>query len=49
MITKAEKVQEGLGPDSDVFTCAGVKIPHPKPYSGEVDLERFEGFVAGVL
>src|SRR6266481_6795101 len=49
MINEAERVQEGLGPDLDIFTHAGVKIPHPEPYSGEVDLERFEVFVAGIL
>src|SRR6266481_9598789 len=49
MIAEAERVQEGLGPDLDIFTQAGVKIPHPKPYLGEVDLERFEVFVAGIL
>src|SRR6266481_6106408 len=49
MIDEAERVQEGLGPDLDIFTRTGVKIPHPEPYSGEVDLERFEVFVAGIL
>src|SRR6266481_5683285 len=49
MIDEAERVQEGLGPDLDIFAHAGVKIPHPEPYSGEVDLERFKVFVAGIL
>ena len=49
MIAEAERVQEGLGPNLDSFTRAGVKIPHPEPYSGEVDLERFEVFITGIL
>src|SRR6266481_3095906 len=49
MIDEAERVQEGLGPNLDIFAHTGVKIPHPEPYSGEVDLERFEVFVAGIL
>ena len=42
MIAEAERVQEGLGPDLDIFARTGVKI-------GEVDLEWFEVFVAGIL
>ena len=49
MIAEAKRVQEGLGPNLDIFTHAGVKIPHPEPYSGEVDLEQFEVFIAGIL
>ena len=26
-----------------------MKIPHPKPYLGEADLEKFEMFIAGIL
>ena len=39
---------EGLDPDNNIFTCAGVKMLHPEPYSGEADLERFEVFVAAL-
>ena len=40
---------EGLDPDNNIFTRTGVKMPHPEPYSGEADLERFEVFVAALL
>ena len=49
MIAEAKRVQEGLGPNLDIFTCAGVKIPHPKLDLGEVDLKWFKVFIAGIL
>ena len=36
-------------PDSEVFTCGGVKMPHPKYYLGEPDLKTFEAFIVGIL
>ena len=42
-------VSRSLGPDNDLVTRIGVKIPHPKLYSGEADLEKFETFIAGIL
>ena len=49
MVQEAIDVSRSLGPDNDLITCIGVKIPHPEPYSGEADLEKFEMFIAGVL
>ena len=49
MIQEARESTEGLDPDNNIFTHAGVKMPHPEPYSGEADLERFEVFVTALL
>ena len=49
MIREARDSTKGLDPDNNIFTCAGVKMPHPEPYSGEADLERFEVFIAALL
>ena len=49
MIQEARDLTEGLDPDNNIFTHAGVKMPHPEPYSGEADLERFKVFVAALL
>ena len=49
MIREARDSTKGLDPDNNIFTRAGVKMPHPEPYSGEADLERFEVFVAALL
>ena len=49
MVHEARVVTDGLDPENNILTCAGVKIPHPEPYSGEPDLERFEVFVTGLL
>ena len=38
-----------LNPDSDVFTCGGVNMPHPEYYSEEPDLKKFETFVVGII
>ena len=38
-----------LDPESSALAWAGLKIPHPDPYVGEADLEKFEGFVTGLL
>ena len=44
MIREARESTKGLDPNN-IFTHAGVKMPHPEPYSGEADLEKFEVFV----
>src|SRR6266481_9757030 len=49
MVHEARVVTDGLDPENNILTHTGVKIPHPEPYSGEPDLERFEVFVAGLL
>src|SRR6266481_8877459 len=49
MVHEALVTTDGLDPENNILTCAGVKIPHPEPYSGEPDLERFEVFVTGLL
>ena len=49
MVQEAININQSLGPDNDLITCLGVKIPHPEPYSGEADLETFETFIAGIL
>src|SRR6266481_744362 len=49
MVHEAGVATNGLDPENNILTRAGVKIPHPEPYSGEPDLERFEVFVAGLL
>ena len=49
MIREARDSTEGLDPDNNIFTHAGVKMPHPEPYSGEANLERFEVFVTALL
>ena len=38
-----------LNPNSEVFTQGRVKMPHPKYYSGEPDLNKFEVFIMGVI
>ena len=43
MIQEARESTKGLDPNNNIFTHAGVKMPHPESYSGEADLERFEG------
>ena len=49
MVQEAIDVSWSLGPDNVLVTHLGVKIPDPKPYSGEADLEKFETFITGVL
>ena len=49
MIWEARELTEGLDPDNNIFTHAGVKMPHPESYSGEADLEKFEVFIAALL
>ena len=49
MIQEARESTEGLDPDNNRFTHAGVKMPHPEPYSGEADLKRFEVIVIALL
>ena len=49
MIREVRDSTKGLDPDNNIFTRAGVKMPHPEPYSGEADLERFKVFVAALL
>ena len=49
MIREVRDSTEGLDPDNNIFTRAGVKMLHPEPYSGEANLERFEVFVAALL
>jgi len=43
MITDARDSTKGLDPENNVLARAGVKISQPEPYSGEADLEKFEG------
>ena len=49
MVQEAIDVSRSLGPNNDLVTRIGVKIPHPEPYSGEADHEKFKTFIAGVL
>src|SRR6266481_4789809 len=49
MVHEARVATHSLDPENNILTRAGVKIPHPEPYSGEPDLERFEVFVTGLL
>ena len=49
MVHEAQAATNGLDPENNILTHAGVKIPHPEPYSGKPDLERFKVFVAGLL
>ena len=49
MVQEAINVSWSLGPDNDLVTCIGVKIPHPEPYSGEADLGKFKTFITGML
>ena len=49
MVLEAIDVSRSLGPDNNLVTRIGVKIPHPEPYSGEANLEKFEMFIAGIL
>ena len=49
MVAEAMRVYQGIDPEKDIFTHAGVKMLHPEPYSGEADLEQFEIFVTGIL
>ncbi len=49
MVHEAQVATDGLDPENNILTHAGVKIPHPEPYLGKPDLERFEVFVTGLL
>ena len=49
MVQEAINMSWSLGPDNDLITHIGVKVPHPEPYSGEADLKKFEMFIAGVM
>ena len=49
MVHEARVTTDSLDPENNILTRAGVKIPHPEPYSGEPDLERFKVFVTGLL
>ena len=49
MIWEARELTEGLDPNNNIFTRAGVKMLHPEPYSGEADLKKFKVFVAALL
>ena len=49
MIWEAQELTKGLDPDNNIFTHAGVKMPHPEPYSGEANLKKFEVFVTVLL
>ena len=49
MVREAIEVSQSMGPDNDIATRLGVKIPHPELYSGEADLKKFEVFIAGIL
>ena len=49
MVQEAINVSRSLGPNNDLVTHIGVKIPHPELYLGEANLEKFEMFIAGVL
>src|SRR6266481_8029348 len=35
MVHEARVATDGLDPENNILTRAGVKIPHPEPYSGE--------------
>ena len=49
MIKEARELTKGLEPNNNIFTRAGVKMPHPESYSGEADFEKFEVFVTALL
>ena len=49
MIWEARELTEGLDPDNNIFTHAGVRMLHPESYSGEADLKKFEVFIAALL
>ena len=49
MVQEAIDVSWILGPDNNLITHIGVKIPHPEPYLGEADFEKFETFITGIL
>jgi superfamily I DNA/RNA helicase len=38
-----------MDPEKSPLANAGVKLKHPEPYSGDSDLEEFEGFIANIL
>jgi hypothetical protein len=45
----AIETSKNTDPEKSVLTKAGVKMAHPKSYSGGTDLKEFKIFVAGVL
>ena len=49
IIREARESTEGLDPDNNIFTHTGVKMPHPEPYSGEANLEKFKVFITALL
>ena len=49
MVQEAINVSWSLGPNNDLVTRIGEKIPHPTPYSGEADLKKFKTFITGIL
>ena len=53
MIKEARELTKGLDPNNNIFTHAGVKMPHPiddpKSYSGVANLKKFEVYVTALL
>ena len=49
MIKEARESTKGLDPNNNIFTHAGVKMPHPESYSGEADLKKFKVFITALL
>jgi hypothetical protein len=39
----------GQRPRESLLYKAGIKLPHPEPYGGSADLEKFEVFITGIL
>ena len=49
MVRVTQDENKDADPDRSVLTRAGIKLQPPELYSGSIDLEEFEIFVAGVL
>jgi len=49
MVHEAREANKGLSPENTILVRIGTHMPHPEPYSGEPDLERFQVFIAGLL
>ena len=49
MVRVALEENRDADPEKSVLARVGIKIPHPGTYSGSVDLEELEIFIAGIL
>ena len=49
MVHEAQEASKGLSPENSILMQMGAKMPPPEPYSGELDLKRYQVFITGLL